>query len=273
MRLLLRLVVLVIGLFAIATAALAGSALAASADATGFYVFKDLRDGAVSEFRTPSGKLVSRNASLAKHGEQAAACSDKRFKLSGGRWRGEFPAYFVNVRSLPSAGLEESAGLAELISAHEAWTSPLATDCTVSRSSPYEQDFGGPTELGASTAVLALDGANVVEFRSLTGTVCDGAVACVVIYSEKGRFLEADMALESDASRFGADMRWSTRDRTWSAGPEGEFAVIDVATHEWGHFAGLDHVERSPELTMFPFIHDGMQTLGLGDIRGLRARY
>jgi hypothetical protein len=26
-------------------------------------------------------------------------------------------------------------------------------------------------------------------------------------------------------------------------------------------------------LTMFPFIHDGMQTLGLGDMKGLLARY
>jgi hypothetical protein len=43
MRLFLRLVVLVLGLFAIATAALAGSALAASGDVTGYYVFKDMR--------------------------------------------------------------------------------------------------------------------------------------------------------------------------------------------------------------------------------------
>jgi hypothetical protein len=49
--------------------------------------------------------------------------------------------------------------------------------------------------------------------------------------------------------------------------------VIDVATHEWGHFAGLGHARKSPSLTMYPGIRDGMQTLGLGDMKGLRARY
>lgn len=269
MRFLLRLVVLVLGLFAIATAALAGSALAASADATGYYVFKDMRAGAVTEFHDRRGKLVSREAHLGQKGERQSACADPRFKFAGGRWRGDFPSYLVNVRSSAAAGLDESAALADLLSGHDAWTSPLVTDCQVPRSSAYEQHFAGPTEQGASTALLELDGLNVVEFRSLSGTVCDGAVACVVIYSERGRFLEADMALEADASRFGPDMRWSTGDRT----DQDEFAVIDVATHEWGHFAGLDHVDKSPELTMFPFIHDGMQTLGLGDVRGIRTRY
>lgn len=269
MRLLLRLLVLVLGLFAIATAALAGSALAASADATGYYVFKDMRAGAVVEFRDRNGKLVSREAALGHKGDQHSACGDPHFKFAGGRWRGGFPTYLVNVRSSAAAGLDESEALADLLSAHAAWTSPLVTDCQVPRSSAYEQHFGGPTEQGASTPLLELDGLNVVEFRSLSGTVCDGAVACVVVFSERGRFLEADMAFEADASRFAPDMHWSTGDRT----DQDEFAVIDVATHEWGHFAGLDHVDKSPGLTMFPFIHDGMQTLGLGDIRGLRTRY
>jgi hypothetical protein len=269
MRFLLRLVVLVLGLFAIATAALAGSALAAPAAATGYYVFKDMRAGAVTEFRDRTGKLVSREAHFGHKAEEQSACGDPRFKFAGGRWQHGFPSYLVNLRSSAAAGLGQSATLADLLSAHDAWTSPLVTDCQVPRTSEYEQHFAGPTEQGASTALLQLDGLNVVEFRSLSGTVCNGAVACVVIYSEQGRFLEADMALEADASRFGPDMRWSTGDRT----DQDEFAVVDVATHEWGHFAGLDHVEKSPELTMFPFIHNGMQTLGLGDVRGIRARY
>jgi hypothetical protein len=32
-------------------------------------------------------------------------------------------------------------------------------------------------------------------------------------------------------------------------------------------------VKLSPALTMYPFVHDGMQTLGLGDMKGLLARY
>ncbi len=37
--------------------------------------------------------------------------------------------------------------------------------------------------------------------------------------------------------------------------------------------AGLDHVESSPALTMFPIVHDGDDTLGLGDMKGLLALY
>ena len=48
---------------------------------------------------------------------------------------------------------------------------------------------------------------------------------------------------------------------------------LDVVTHEWGHFALLGHVNGSPELTMFPSVHDGMQTLGRGDMKGVVGLY
>jgi hypothetical protein len=94
-------------------------------------------------------------------------------------------------------------------------------------------------------------------------------VACVVAYSKSGRFVEADVAFESDLSVLGGPYEWTTGDTT--AGTQ--IALADVATHEWGHFAGLGHVKNSPQLTMFPAIRDGMQTLGLGDMKGMDARY
>ena len=48
---------------------------------------------------------------------------------------------------------------------------------------------------------------------------------------------------------------------------------LDVGTHEFGHFLGFDHVLDSPELTMFPLIHDGDDTLGLGDMLGTFLLY
>ena len=50
-------------------------------------------------------------------------------------------------------------------------------------------------------------------------------------------------------------------------------AVIAVATHEFGHFAGLGHADGSPALTMFPYVGDGAQTLGLGDMLGILELY
>ena len=269
MRLFLRSFVLVFALCAIAAGALAGGALAAPKN--GYYVFKDFRTSASTEFRDMKGRLVSRRVTGAHRGGNAGECTDSRHVLASARWRG-FPTYDVNVGSFP-AGVSAAEGLADLNAGHAAWQGSWTTDCpNVPGTSPYRAFFGETTDATASLATLTLDGENVVAFRSLRGTVCDGAVACVVAFSLSGRFVEADMALEADPTRFG-DFSWTTQDRTWSEGTSGEFAVIDVGTHEWGHFAGLNHVNHSPSLTMFPFVHDGMQTLGLGDMKGLLARY
>lgn len=249
----------------------AGPALGASK--SGYYVFKDLRTSAVTEYRDASGRLVWRNISLGAKGNPGTECGDSRHVLIGARWE-TFPAYFVNLSSVPDE-LDVGEALADLRAAHSAWENPWMTECdTFPGTSPYEAFYGGPTGAPASLAVGELDGVNAVEFRRLEGTLCfyPGVVACVVAWSESGRFVEADMALASDLERLG-DFGWTTGDTTWFAGNTGEFAVIDVATHEWGHFAGLAHANQSPALTMYPAIHDGMQTLGLGDMKGLLARY
>jgi hypothetical protein len=257
---------------ALVVAALAaGPALGASK--SGFYVFKDLRSSAVTEYRDASGRLVWRDVSVGDKSDPGTACGDSRHVLAGARW-GTFPAYFVNVSTLPDR-LDAGEALSDLRAAHSAWEDPWTTDCSnIPGPSPYLAFYGGPTVAPASLATGELDGVNAVQFRSLEGTICfhPGVVACVVAWSESGRFVEADMVLASDLERIG-DFRWTTGDTTWFSGNTGEFAVIDVATHEWGHFAGLGHATKSPSLTMYPGIRDGMQTLGLGDMKGLRARY
>jgi hypothetical protein len=217
---------------------------------------------------------VWREVAVGEKGAPGTACGDSRHTLVGARWA-SFPAYFVNISSVP-AEIEALEALDDLQTAHAAWEDPWTTDCSnVPGRSPYVSIYGGESALGASLAEGVLDSANVVEFRSLKGTLCyaPGVVACVVAWSESGRFVEADMALEADLSQLGGDYGWTTGDRTWFRASRGEFAVSDVATHEFGHFAGLGHVNKSPALTMFPEIHDGMQTVGLGDMKGLLARY
>jgi hypothetical protein len=180
----------------------------------------------------------------------------------------------VNARSIPRY-LDRNRALADIVAAHGAWQTPFVTDCErPSGTSPYRAIYGGTTRLRASLAGnVTTDGFNVVEFRSLTGTVCDGAFACVVVEYEGGRLIEADMLLEAGLTRSGFQDYWTTDDTTWWNAVEGRYSLNDMATHEWGHFAGLDHAKSSPALTMFPFVHDGMQTLGLGDMKGLLARY
>lgn len=272
MRLFLRLLSLSC-VTAVAIGIATGGAFAASKPKNGFYVFKDLHTGGVIEFRDNRGRLVWQEISFGHTDDPGTECGDSRHKLIGARWDTP-PLYDVNP-AVP-AELSSEEAVADLVAAHHAWQDPFVTDCSGAPASPYRARYRGSTSLGPSLAVnLSFDGANVVQFRALAGTVCDfpGVVACVIAYSKSGRFVEADMALEADLTRLGGDYRWTAGDTTWFAGGEGEFAVVDVATHEWGHFAGLGHVKNSPSLTMFPAIRDGMQTLGLGDMKGLLARY
>lgn len=261
--------------FVILTALAAGvsGAQAATAPDDGYVVYKDLRGRAVTEVRDAQGRFLYQEALRGGRSGETASCLDPRHRFFGPRWRETWPAFLVNGSSIPPY-LDRSAALGDLLAGDGAWQSPFVTDCPFTFGpSAYRASYGGETGLSASLADLTTDGVNVVEFRSLAGTMCDGAVACTIIEYDRGRINEADMIFESDLGRYGYADLWSTDDTTWTTSTEGRFALVDVAAHEFGHFAGLDHVDKSPALTMYPLIHDGMQTLGLGDMRGLEIRY
>lgn len=260
--------------------AAAAAGLTASASAatklpdSGFVVFKESRNGGVIEVRdAATGRVVAAEAKGGDGGAGKPACDDRHHHYFGPRWKA-FEPYLVNSASIPSY-LDGAAARADVVAAHDAWQSPFVTDCpTVSETTAYDATDGGDTGAGGSLADgLTTDGLNVVAFESLAGTICDGALACTVISYKGGTIDEADLLFEQDLTRYGFQDFWTTDDTTWVGPTEARYALADVATHEWGHFAGLDHVEKSPELTMFPFIRDGMQTLGLGDMRGIAGRY
>jgi hypothetical protein len=266
-----RFLALVFGLVLALVAAESSSA----APKTGFYVFKDMRAGGIVEFRdAATGRLVEREVTLGEDGP-GTACTDSHHTTVGARWK-TFEPFRVNTRSVPDP-LTAAGTLADLRSAHSAWEDPFVTDCPNAPSgSEYEALYGGRTTAGASLASLEFDGVNAVAFGRIEDTVCagPGVVACVVAFSKAGTFTEADLLIESDlASQLGGDYTWTTGDTTDADAAGGNIALIDVATHEFGHWAGLGHVKQSPELTMYPSIRDGMQTLGLGDMKGLLARY
>lgn len=259
-----------------ALAAAAGSALAADRPSHGFLVFKDtLRGTAVVEVRDDAtGRVVSTLKHFRRQRDPERACGDPHFNTFA-RWK-RSPIYLVNGASIP-AYLDAALARAELVRAQRAWERRFRTDCRFPFGrirSGFNAHDGGDTDLDPTTVTqLEVDGQNTVGWVSLAGTVCDGALACVVADFDRGRIFEADLAFERDLTRYGFQDFWTTSRTTWTNATGGEFAISDVGTHEFGHFAGLDHVESSPELTMFPFIHDGDDTLGLGDMLGILVLY
>jgi hypothetical protein len=257
--------------------ALAGTAAAAAIPDTGYLVFKEMRGlPSVTEVHAKgTGNLMFRGTSL-KHGRHhvSEACSDDAFVLAGPSWQRD-PKYYVNIRTAPRY-LSEWKTLLDIVTGGDAWDSPFRTDCRTPRGhNSFELRTAGLTSRHATLVTeLESDGKNTVSFEDLTGTWCDGAVSCVVIDYEDDGILEADMAFETNLKRVtGFDDLWTTSDRTFFGETSGQLAVSDTATHEFGHFAGLDHATESPTLTMYPFIHDGADTLGLGDMLGVLALY
>jgi hypothetical protein len=271
MRDLLRILPIVAIVFAFS----ASSASAARTPQAGFIIFKDMgRTAGVVEFRDKAtGRIVASSSTSGGKTGNGTACGDSRHKYIGAQWR-DVPTYRINAASVPDY-LGQALSRAQLVSGQEAWEDRFRTDCSnIPGRSPFNATDGGNTSRVATlVSELTRDGVNTVSFQSLAGTVCDGALACVVTDYDRGRINEADMAFEEDLTRYGFLDSWTNDSTTWTNAFGGEFAISDVGTHEFGHFAGLGHTKKSPELTMFPFIHDGDETLGLGDMKGLLARY
>jgi hypothetical protein len=123
------------------------------------------------------------------------------------------------------------------------------------------------TQIGADASCKGTgDGFNTIGFGALPDGVL--GLACVW-YDGDGHAVEADI-------RF-------TKSRKWFAvkpsACSGQNSIEGVATHEFGHAFGLGHVGEPGHgnQTMSPAINGPCQsseaTLGLGDVKGLRALY
>jgi hypothetical protein len=267
MRLLWLLGGLAVALAAAPTALGATSALPSS----GYMVFLDREGSALTQVRDKvTGRVVWSEAEQPGGGNEGDPCTDSHHSNLGASWK-TFEPFVVNAATVPSK-LRPSDAVADLVASARAWQSPFFTDCpNVPGVSSYRVVYGGTTTAHASLLGLAPDGENVVEFGSLAGTPCDvpDVLACTIVDYTKGQINEADMVFETDLQRTGFPGSWTTSDTTDGT----QLAISDAATHEFGHFAGLDHAKNSPMLTMYPIVGDGAQTLGLGDMKGLLALY
>jgi len=105
------------------------------------------------------------------------------------------------------------------------------------------------------------DGYNVVAW----GAYRAGVIAVTYIWYSGSKILETDTKLNTF-------YKWSL------SGESGKMDVQNIVTHEFGHWAGLNDLYSNADywLTMYGYSNYGetyKQTLGLGDIKGLKAVY
>jgi hypothetical protein len=196
----------------------------------------------------------------------ASRCSDAAFNLEGFHWASDYHWRF-HASSTPS-GMSAANVETGLQTAANAITRQR-NDCGLADRVSATNSYGGNTSRGpnvSSTGTCGTrDSVNVVGFGALpTGTL---GLTCAWFSNKVA--LEADVKL---ATRY----RWFSE--SVPSGCSNRFGIEQVGTHEFGHAYGLAHVSQSthPELTMSPVLFPcrlDKLSLGLGDVRGLRALY
>ncbi len=154
--------------------------------------------------------------------------------------------YYINPTN--SYGLSQSAVVGAINSGVNAWDS---------QTSYVVFSYKGTSSRTAGTR----DGYNTISWGSYQA----GVIAVTMSWVSGKRVLEVDCLMNTYYS-------WSL------TGQAGKMDVQDIMTHELGHFCGLADLYNDADywLTMYGYSNYAetyKQTLGLGDILGLRAFY
>jgi len=194
------------------------------------------------------------------------ACTDSAYILYPSSWTKTYNWYF-NASSTPS-GIGQTAAAGALKAAANNITT-AHNDCglpdLVSATNSYKGTTTLTPNISNTSSCLSADGKSVVGF----GTLSSNYVGYTCWWSIGNATVEADAKLNK------ANYTWYV---TKPAGCSNEWDVQAVATHEFGHVFGLGDLSEATHanLTMSAVIdscQNSEDTLGLGDILGLQAKY
>jgi len=168
-------------------------------------------------------------------------------------WPSSCVTYHINEAGTTRTNLERTFGA--LRTSFDAWN---AVDCSF-----VELEFGGYTNEDRVGFNPNADNANIVVFRDTNWEHSRGilALTSVTFKGSTGEIFDADIEFNSQAYNF------TTTDNDLQV----EIDIQNTATHEVGHFIGLDH-SQEPESTMFataPLKETKKRSLHQDDIAGV----
>lgn len=228
----------------------------------------DEEDGVADEGESDDGGVVALAAGEAPKGDSLGPCSDKSKSLLPYKVAGTFGWYF-NAGSTPGSNSASAVEKALKRAANNITASRNSCSMTdqVSATHSYLGKTSSPAQITSTAQCAATgNGLNSVGFGTLPKGVL--GLACVY-YDGAGNVVEADV-------RFNKAYAWYA-DKP--ANCSGRYSIEAVATHEFGHVFGLGHVAEAGHgnLTMSTAMNATCQgsenTLGRGDVLGLRAKY
>lgn len=177
------------------------------------------------------------------------------FLAKGARWKTTEP-YVVDPSN--TAGLGETTVRSLTSTSLDTWDTEVAFDIFGAE--------GAGTVDGIDT--VSPDGKNEVLFGDVGSS---GAIAVTIVWGFFGGPPFARELVEWDALFDDVDFDWST------SGEAGKMDFQNIATHEFGHSAGMGHPEDScTEETMYRFASAGetkKRAINAGDIAGINKLY
>ena len=186
------------------------------------------------------------------------------FMSQGARWKNTEP-YVLNTTN--SDGMTATFVDSVTATSLDAWDSQVAFEIFGNRNTSAEVD-------GADTS--APDNKNEVFFGNIAEP---GAIAVTIVWGIFSGPPQTRKLVEFDAVFDDVDFFWSDAGST-SETSLGNTSIMDyqnIATHEFGHGAGMGHPSDScTEETMYRFAQSGetkKRTLNAGDIDGVKKLY